>query len=314
MAIQRIQFRRGLAADWTSVNPVLASGEPGFETDTGLVKIGDGTSAWTALEYLSSPGTGGGTGGTTGPIHIADITDATDIGRSVMAGASNTAVRTLLGINWTNLSGKPVVIAAGADATEARTAIGAMSSQDVSDLIDALRTEVANGYVRSADLLLAKPYFPLTSDFTVAQNTVNMAATGVKRTSLKASTTYRFAVRLDYDAQQTVDLRLNLLGPTGATIRATVQGYIPGATAATNAWFGADLTESGASTATVGGLSTAATATVAGGLVAPALITGWITLGTTAGDLEVRATQATAGDVKTLIKSTSTFDLAECAA
>jgi hypothetical protein len=48
-----IQFKRGTAADMTSVNPVLAAGEPGLESDTGLYKIGDGVKTWTALPYES---------------------------------------------------------------------------------------------------------------------------------------------------------------------------------------------------------------------------------------------------------------------
>lgn len=48
----RIQYRRGTAAQWTSANPILASGEPGFETDTGKYKLGNGTSVWTALSYV----------------------------------------------------------------------------------------------------------------------------------------------------------------------------------------------------------------------------------------------------------------------
>lgn len=50
-----IQTRRDTAANWTSVNPVLAAGEPGLETDTGKVKYGDGTTAWTSLGYATNP-------------------------------------------------------------------------------------------------------------------------------------------------------------------------------------------------------------------------------------------------------------------
>ncbi len=50
-----IQPRRGTAAQWTSVNPVLAVGEMGFETDTDRYKFGDGTTAWTRLDYSSTP-------------------------------------------------------------------------------------------------------------------------------------------------------------------------------------------------------------------------------------------------------------------
>jgi hypothetical protein len=47
----RLQYRRGLTEAWESINPILRSGEPGFEEDTGKVKIGDGETAWTDLDY-----------------------------------------------------------------------------------------------------------------------------------------------------------------------------------------------------------------------------------------------------------------------
>ncbi len=50
MAVQ-IQWRRDTAANWTANNSVLAQGEPGFETDTGAYKIGDGSTAWSSLSY-----------------------------------------------------------------------------------------------------------------------------------------------------------------------------------------------------------------------------------------------------------------------
>ncbi len=49
MTVQ-IQLRRGTAASWSSNGTVvLAAGEPGFETDTGKFKVGDGTTQWTSL-------------------------------------------------------------------------------------------------------------------------------------------------------------------------------------------------------------------------------------------------------------------------
>lgn len=57
-AVTVMKFRRGTAAQWTSANPTLAAGEPGFESDTKKLKIGDGSTAWTALAYAS--GSGGG--------------------------------------------------------------------------------------------------------------------------------------------------------------------------------------------------------------------------------------------------------------
>lgn len=49
----RIQFRRATAAAWTSSNPVLGAGEPGTETDTDRLKVGDGVTTWTALPYAA---------------------------------------------------------------------------------------------------------------------------------------------------------------------------------------------------------------------------------------------------------------------
>jgi outer membrane protein assembly factor BamB len=49
----RIKFRRDTAANWTEQNPTLALGEPGFEQDTNKLKIGDGETAWTLLDYAS---------------------------------------------------------------------------------------------------------------------------------------------------------------------------------------------------------------------------------------------------------------------
>jgi len=50
----RMQQRRGLASQWASVNPVLAAGEIGFETDTSKFKMGNGTSTWSQLVYFAN--------------------------------------------------------------------------------------------------------------------------------------------------------------------------------------------------------------------------------------------------------------------
>lgn len=47
-----MQQRRDTAANWTSANPVLASGEFGIETDTLKFKVGNGTSNWSSLVYI----------------------------------------------------------------------------------------------------------------------------------------------------------------------------------------------------------------------------------------------------------------------
>ena len=49
-----IQFKRQHSMMWEQVNPILKMGEPGFESDTGKAKIGDGITAWNNLNYLAT--------------------------------------------------------------------------------------------------------------------------------------------------------------------------------------------------------------------------------------------------------------------
>jgi hypothetical protein len=58
MTTALIQIRRDTAANWTAANPTLAAGEQGWESDTDLLKIGDGATAWNSLAYH---GAGSGT-------------------------------------------------------------------------------------------------------------------------------------------------------------------------------------------------------------------------------------------------------------
>lgn len=47
-----IQFKRGTAARWEELNPVLEAGQPGYVLDENRLKIGDGETAWNDLPYL----------------------------------------------------------------------------------------------------------------------------------------------------------------------------------------------------------------------------------------------------------------------
>jgi len=44
-----IQFRKGTLSEFNSVNPVLASGEPGYAMDASVLKVGDGVTPWSGL-------------------------------------------------------------------------------------------------------------------------------------------------------------------------------------------------------------------------------------------------------------------------
>ena len=47
----QIQQRTDTAANWTSSDPTLLAGEQGHESDTKKYKLGDGSTAWTSLDY-----------------------------------------------------------------------------------------------------------------------------------------------------------------------------------------------------------------------------------------------------------------------
>ena len=49
----RIVLRHDTAAKWNEINPTLKEGELGIETDTGLMKVGNGLGTWTTLDYIN---------------------------------------------------------------------------------------------------------------------------------------------------------------------------------------------------------------------------------------------------------------------
>ena len=46
------KLKRGTAARWAEVNPILEQGEPGFVYDENRLKVGDGKTPWNDLPYI----------------------------------------------------------------------------------------------------------------------------------------------------------------------------------------------------------------------------------------------------------------------
>jgi hypothetical protein len=95
----RIKFRRGTASEWTSGNPILSTGEPGFEKDIGKLKIGDGVTPWNSLAYFNDGASidpeQSGNYSLVGHSHISD--DITDFDSSVSGIINDTLDTTLIG-------------------------------------------------------------------------------------------------------------------------------------------------------------------------------------------------------------------------
>lgn len=53
----RIQFKKDTSEAWRINNPALLDGEAGYESDTNLMKVGDGVHRWLELDYINSGAT-----------------------------------------------------------------------------------------------------------------------------------------------------------------------------------------------------------------------------------------------------------------
>jgi hypothetical protein len=80
--VTQIQIRRGTAAQWTSANPTLASGEWGYETDTNKAKIGNGSTAWNSLAYIITGAVG----------TVTSITAGTGLSGGTITGSGTIAI------------------------------------------------------------------------------------------------------------------------------------------------------------------------------------------------------------------------------
>lgn len=103
-----IKFRRDTSANWTSVNPIPAQGEPCYETDTGKLKIGNGSDNYVALPYVSDGGGSSGdlpiaTATTLGGIKVGNNLSITEDGTlSANGGSAGTT-------DYTQLENKPQI-------------------------------------------------------------------------------------------------------------------------------------------------------------------------------------------------------------
>lgn len=95
--IYEFRLQRGTAARWAQLNPTLGPGEPGVEIDTGLLKIGDGNTAWNDLEYYLTESYILGmievelaeTGGLTSDPRVGDLGDLTTSAKTTIVDAIN---------------------------------------------------------------------------------------------------------------------------------------------------------------------------------------------------------------------------------
>lgn len=141
-----IQIRRGGSGTWEATNnglgPVLLAGEFGWETDTGRIKIGDGSTVWNNLPYsfLTYNDLVAGNG-----ITLTDLTNSSGQVTGInIAGASTTTVVGGTGIHVTQDGSEYTVNVSGLTsslindfntAVDARVTAASISNEQIVDIM-----------------------------------------------------------------------------------------------------------------------------------------------------------------------------------
>lgn len=94
MAIQ-IQLRHDTGTNWESADPILAAGEIGINTDNGGFKVGDGTSLWSELIYVTAAMTDAINVGSTGLTVFKGLESGTLEFKKVTPGSDKIALTDL---------------------------------------------------------------------------------------------------------------------------------------------------------------------------------------------------------------------------
>ena len=139
-----IKLRRDISTNWTSTNPILAQGEPGYETDTGQLKLGDGTTAWASLAYQAA----------------ANIVDGTIVNADINASAGivDTKLATIATAGKVSNSATTATDANTASAIVARDASGNFTAGTITA---ALTGAASSNVLKAGDTMTGALVHPL---------------------------------------------------------------------------------------------------------------------------------------------------------
>lgn len=134
----RIQFRRGTSTEWYNANPILADGEIGYETDTKIIKFGDGATAWNSLAVAAAG-------------DITAVYAGTGLQGGASSGEATLSIDPSYVVTASAIDAKGDMVVGVSDNNYARLPIGGDGSVLVADSAEVLGVKWA-----SAD----DPYFP----------------------------------------------------------------------------------------------------------------------------------------------------------
>ena len=197
----QIKLRRDTAANFTSKNPVLGVGEPAYETDTKKLKIGDGTTAYTQLEYFSAGGGGSTNITATLPLKIVD------------------------GVISLEVDGQTVQIVDGklhANLDELGNKVNSLTGEvaDLSGRVTAAEADIANKASKS-DLAVKQDKLNTIAPLGINQTTISNVTDGTFLTNTSAVLNSEFYINYTTDANARV-----LIYASGASEGATPTSFI----------------------------------------------------------------------------------------
>jgi hypothetical protein len=179
MAVQtQIQTRRGTAASWTSTNPTLAAGEIGFESDTGKIKIGTGSTAWNALTYTASSTAVTYLFNATAAQTTFSGTDANGLTLAYTVGAEQVYLNGVLqvrGSDYTATNGTSIVLASGALVSDVLNVI-AYSAMTITDTYTQAQADAK--FFQTANAFLAGKNKIINGDFNIWQRGTTSSSNG----------------------------------------------------------------------------------------------------------------------------------------
>jgi len=269
----KIQLRRGTSSQWTSTNPVLSSGEVGFETNTNKFKIGDGATSWTSLKYFIDLNT----------VNTA-ISDAVDAVVGLTPDTLDTLKELADSINndpnfFTSVTAS-ISAQVSTLAGEVASDIAALTTNDIGEgsnlyFVNSRVTDITdNLYVKTASA--GTSYLTPTQISDTYLTKLNASVVYATKDELDAiATGTGFATIADPEFTGTIDssgatlefsTRSSAITANGATLSATELSYLDGASSNIQTQLNSMLNTSGTSQTKAGNLTVSGDLAVGGNL------------------------------------------------
>lgn len=224
----QIKLRRDTSARWTSINPILASGEPGLETDTLKIKYGDGATVWNSLQYAAGGSGGAFTGGTiNNSLIINTTTDAVNSSTGALQVRGGASIGGHMYVGGTMYTAEQYITYSSADQTGYPDGYNAgLQIQNITDSITGI--SIINSSSQRIFLANSSGTFYLSGASAVSSpistpNTIMTAQTGVGinvRTTTQSTTVTNGALIVAGGAGIAKDLNV------GGVIRTAALGVI----------------------------------------------------------------------------------------